>query len=91
VPRRWPQPGSLDRARRRYHGGSPGHHGLQAGRDPYEGQNLVDRAFLRRLLAIAGLVLAAMWLLMVLIGGPPPPGWLPPTSLVLTAAAIALF
>ena len=51
----------------------------------------MDRAFWRRLLAIAGLVLAAMWLLMVLIGGPPSPGWLPPCSVVLIAGAIALF
>jgi hypothetical protein len=51
----------------------------------------VDRAFLRRLAAITGLVLAALWLLMVLIGGPPPPGWLPPCSLVALAAAMVLF
>jgi hypothetical protein len=59
--------------------------------DPSEGWNLVDRAFLRRLAAITGLVLAGMWLLMVMLGGLPVPGWLPPCVGVALGAAMVLF
>lgn len=50
----------------------------------------MDRAFLSRLAAITGLVLAGMWMLMVMLGGIPVPGWLPPSIGVALGVASAL-
>jgi len=46
-------------------------------------------ATLRRILAITGLVLGALWLIAVLLGDPLP-GWVAPCSVVAVAAAAVI-
>jgi hypothetical protein len=49
----------------------------------------VDATLIRRLLAITGLVLAALWLITVLLGDPLP-GWVAPCSVVAVTAAVVI-
>lgn len=49
----------------------------------------MDRVFFRWLCAIAGLVLAGIWLIMTVTGGPVL-DWIPPASVLALGVAVAL-
>lgn len=50
----------------------------------------MDRALLRWICVIAGLILALLWLLAVVVAGFSAPAWVPPSAVVALAVAMVL-